>query len=433
MYRLRAVFICLALLLPTAHLLGRAQNIVLLMADDMGYECVGVNGATTYATPNLDNLAVEGLRFTNCFSTPICTPTRVQIMTGKYNFRNYTHFGYLNPSEKTFAHLLKEAGYATCIAGKWQLNGIYHELPQHQDSRRPQAAGFDRSCLWQVTKHKKFGERYADPLIEQNGQVLDRQTGKYGPDIFCDFICDFIREHKEDPFFCYYPMVLVHDPFVPTPDSPQWNTKDRSKKDPRFFADMVAYADKIVGRILGVLEEEGLAENTLFIFTGDNGTHRSITTPTRSGPVRGGKGYTFETGIHVPMFAYWKGVTPRGKTCHDLMDFTDILPTILDAAGLTAEKVSTDGRSILPQLRGEPGDPRPWIFCHYDPRWGPMADWPTRFVRDKQYKLYHDGRFFNVVRDPLEKTSLASALSVEASAARRRLQNALDSMPRWQR
>ena len=409
---------------------SRASNIVLIMADDMGYECVGANGSTSYETPVLNGLAKTGMRFTNCFSTPICTPTRVQIMTGKYNFRNYSHFGYLNPKETTFAHLLKKAGYATCIAGKWQLNGLYHDLPGNQDSDRPQAFGFDESCLWQLTQQKKAGERFADALIEQNGKVLGKQIGKYGPDLFCDFVCQFIDKQKSKPFFCYYPMVLVHDPFVPTPDSPEWQSGNRYQKNKRFFADMVAYADKIVGRILKQLEDSGVADNTLVIFIGDNGTHRSITSQTKTGPVRGGKGYTFETGIHVPMFVSWPSKIAAGETCEDLIDFTDVLPTALDAAGVPIEKELWDGRSFLPQVRGETGNPRKHIFCHYDPRWGPMKKTPTRFVRDKQFKLYEDGRMFDVSIDPLEEHALEKDTD-STQPVRATLQHALDAVPPW--
>lgn len=418
------------LLTVTSQIWAEPTNIVLIMADDMGYECVGVNGSTTYSTPILDGLARTGMRFTGCFSTPICTPSRVQIMTGKYNYRNYSHFGYLNPASTTFAHHFKKAGYVTCIAGKWQLNGIYHDLPGNQDTQRPRALGFDETCLWQVTQNKQAGERFADPLIELNGELLGKQTGQYGPDIFSDFICDFIRDHKDEPFFCYYPMVLVHDPFVPTPDSPEWQSSDRSKRDKRFFADMVAYADKIVGKIIRVLENEGLAEKTLLIFTGDNGTHTSIISPTKSGPVRGAKGYTIDTGIHVPMFAYWPGTVPAGSVCEDLVDFTDFMPTMLEAANLQHASNVADGRSFLPQLKGQPGNPREHIFCHYDPRWGPMARTPTRFTRDQRFKLYEDGRFYDVHSDPLEQHPLVTP-SPTSNAARSKLQAVLDSKPPW--
>jgi arylsulfatase A len=219
---------------------------------------------------------------------------------------------------------------------------------------------------------------------------------------------------------------------VPTPDSSEWKAGKRKQKDKRFFADMVTYADKIVGKIISTLEAQGVAERTLLVFVGDNGTHRSISTPTTTGAVKGGKGLTIDTGIHVPMFAYWKGVTPAGAECHDLVDFTDILPTILDVAKVPPQTKS-DGHSFVPQLRGEKGTPRTHIFCHYDPRWGPLAKTPTRFVRDKNFKLYHDGRFFNVVKDPLEQTVLTPDSSDAAAKAYTKLQAALDAKPAWNR
>lgn len=134
---------------------GKLPNIVLVMADDMGYECVGANGCIEYQTPHIDRLAASGIRFDNCYSQPLCTPSRVKIMTGQSNALNYVDFEYLRPGEKTFAHILKDAGYATCIAGKWQLNGIHHNYPGNDDDTRPVHFGFDSYCLWQLDKPGK--------------------------------------------------------------------------------------------------------------------------------------------------------------------------------------------------------------------------------------------------------------------------------------
>ena len=136
-------------ILVTFSLFGadRKPNVILIMSDDASWECFGSYGAEDYRTPNIDKLASMGIQFEHCYSTPICTTSRVKLMTGKYNFRNYTHFGYLNPREKTFGHLMQEAGYKTAIAGKWQLNGLYHSAPGHQDKMRPLKAGFDESLL----------------------------------------------------------------------------------------------------------------------------------------------------------------------------------------------------------------------------------------------------------------------------------------------
>lgn len=233
-------------------------NIVLIMADDMGYECLGCNGSTEYKTPNLDRLASDGIRFDNCYSQPLCTPSRVKIMTGKYNYRNYEDFGYLNPNQQTFGNLLQEAGYATCIAGKWQLNGLNRNNPNNQDTNRPNHFGFDEYCLWQLHhKNVKGAGRFADPLITQNGEDLARNSEAYGPRIFADYILDFIDRKADQPFFVYYPMVLVHDPFVPTPDSPEWaEFERRNEKDTAYFADMINYTDRIVGELEAKLKEK---------------------------------------------------------------------------------------------------------------------------------------------------------------------------------
>ncbi len=277
-------------------------NIVLIMADDMGYECIGANGSTEYLTPNIDRLSEKGIRFEHCYSQPLCTPSRVKIMTGKFNYRNYEDFGYLNPNQQTFGNLLQDAGYATCIAGKWQLNGLNRNNPNNQDLNRPHHFGFDEYCLWQLNHPKKHGERFANPLITQNGKDLPRNIDDYGPQVFADYILDFIDRKADQPFFVYYPMVLVHDPFVPTPDSPEWEEPSRRyEKDTAYFADMMEYTDKIIGQLETKLKEKGVWENTLFIFTADNGTHPTIISSTNYAKVKGGKGFTKNTGNHVPM------------------------------------------------------------------------------------------------------------------------------------
>ena len=183
-------------------------NIVLIMADDLGYECIGANGGESYATPVLDRMAAEGVRFEHCYAQPLCTPTRVKLMTGLSNVRNYVEFGTLEKSQTTFAHLLRDAGYATAIVGKWQLG---------RDASLPAHFGFDEHCLWQLLRRPS---RYAHPGLEVNGKMVDYRSGEYGPDIVCDYACEFIERHKDGPFLLYYPMMLTHSPFVPTPDSP---------------------------------------------------------------------------------------------------------------------------------------------------------------------------------------------------------------------
>jgi len=400
-------------------------NIVLIMADDLGYECLGCYGSTSYKTPFLDELARTGMRFAHCYSQPLCTPSRVQIMTGQYNFRNYTEFGILDPKQKTFGHLMRSDGYATCVVGKWQL---YGSIDQRQEVRGtgslPDQVGFDEYCLWQIDKR---GSRYKDPEIVQNGKYCENLQGKYGPDVFCDYIVDFIERHKTKPFFVHFPMVLVHSPFVPTPDSKDW-TKDKHENSPKYFADMVAYMDKIVGRIVRKLDELGLRENTLVLFTADNGTSKGIKSKFGDRVIEGGKGDTTDAGTHVPLIASCKGTVPAGKVCGELVDFSDFFPTFAEMANTTLpEGAIIDGRSFLPQLRGQIGNPRDWIFCHYDPKWG---KWKLkRCVRDKRWKLYHTGELFDVQADPLEENPIRPGQdNKQAAAARKRLQAVLDSI-----
>jgi len=423
----------LAVFCLTIPALQAKPNVILMMADDMGYECLSANGSADYNTPTLDKLAAEGVRFEHCYSTPLCTPSRVQIMTGKYNHSNYVEFGYLDPKEKTFGQMMQEAGYKTCIAGKWQLNGIYHDrFPKESrmDTMRPIKSGFDESCLWQVTqaKKRKVGERFADPLIEENGEILGSLTGEYGPQYFADFITDFIDRHKNEPFFVYYPMVLVHDPFVPTPDSPAWEDKDaRYKQDRKYFKDMVEYTDKVVAQLVSKLEEHGLMENTIILFTGDNGTHRSITSNLEDGSqIVGGKGTPLNAGTHVPFVAHWKGKTP-GVVSQDLIDFTDFYVTLAEAAGVDVSGEKLPGHSFLPQLKGEEGNPREWVYCHYAPRWGKFDH--TRFARDHRYKLYRDGSLYDLTMDEGEENPLPE--TEEINEVRAKLQAVLDSMPAW--
>jgi arylsulfatase A-like enzyme len=399
-------------------------NIVFIMADDLGFEGLSCYGSTTYQTPNLDALAETGIRFTRCFSTPLCTPSRVQILTGKYNFRNYTEFGSLRPGETTFARLLREAGYVTCAAGKWQLAGHYEGSRYKGAGTLPADAGFDEHCLWQVDQ---LGSRYWDPLLQQDGVQLEGLEGRYGPDVVCDFVVDFIRRHREDRFFAYYPMILTHSPFVPTPlDEP--GPEERLSRDARHFVSMVAYMDVLVGRIVKALDDMGLRESTLVVFTCDNGSPREITSGMNGRAIAGMKGFTTDAGTHVPLIVSRPGRVLPGRTCDDLIDFTDFLPTLLQAAGIEPPpSLGLDGRSFLPQVLGFPGDPREWIFCHYDPRWGPWT--LKRYAQDKRWKLYGDGSLFDLQSDPREERPLsAERLDGGAVDARIKLQRVLDSM-----
>jgi arylsulfatase A len=382
-------------------------NIVLLMADDMGYECLSANGSISHNTPVLDKLGEKGIRFTYAISQPLCTPSRVKIMTGKYNYRNYKAFGYLDINEKTFGNLLKEAGYATCVVGKWQLNGVNtkYETPENEMLKRPQHFGFNEYCLWNFIG--KSGNRYADPNLFQNGKKLTGLRDAYGPDIVSNYAMDFMERNKDKPFFIYYPMILTHSPFVPTPDSEEWKDKKlRLKKDNRFFKDMVEYTDKIVNRLVQKIDELGLSENTIFIFTADNGTHFNLTTQTVNGPFKGGKGTMPDAGNHVPMVVHNPSKIKKGFDYNELFEFSDFLPTFAEMAGIPIPK-NCDGKSFYPLFSGQKQTSRKTVFVHYDPlKKGGNERWYGRFVRNKEYKLYSDNRFYNVSKDSKEKTPI---------------------------
>jgi arylsulfatase A len=391
-------------------------NIVLLMADDFGYECVTANGGQSYQTPNLDRLAAEGMRFEQCHVQPLCTPTRMQLMTGLYNVRNYLNFGTLPRTETTFAHLLKKAGYATGICGKWQL-GREVDSPRH--------FGFDESCLWQ---HTRRPPRYANPGLEYNGVERDFTGGEYGPQLVNDFALDFIARHKDRPFFLYYPLILTHDPFQPTPDSPDWDPKavgENVNRDVKHFAAMTAYMDKLIGRLDAHLRELKIRDNTLLIFLGDNGTGGGVTSRFQNADYRGGKGTTTQRGTHVPLIVSWPAAIERSRVNRDLVSSVDFLPTLCEAAGIAVPE-RTDGVSFLPQLRGESGQPRDWLYCWYSPR--QRIDLTVReFAFDQHYKLYRDGRFFDLTADPFENAPReVASLDGPAAGAAKKLQRALD-------
>jgi len=411
---------------------------VLIMADDMGYECLSANGSISYNTPNIDRLAEKGIRFTQCYSQPLCTPSRVKIMTGQYNYRNYDTFGYLNPKDKTFGNVMKSAGYKTCIAGKWQLNGIYKDRmrPGGENTNRPYLFGFDEYCLWQLTKSGKQpngreNSRYANPLIEQNGKVLSGLENQYGPDVFSDFICDFINSNREDKFFVYYPMVLPHGPFVPTPDCKDWSLPvNRSRRDTAYFKNMVSYVDKMVGKIYNHLEEQGLEDNTLFIFTTDNGTHRSIVSKTDKGTVNGGKGTMLDRGTHVPLVMIWPNMTKQCGVTDNLVEFSDFFATFAD---IVDDASKNDGHSLLPYLQGEKYSARNQILIHYDPDWSENVNqYRNRFSRNQEFKLYQDGRFYNIPSDPEERAPVGEhEMGRKAKRTKRLLQAELDKAPDW--
>ena len=318
-------------------------------------------------------------------------------MTGIYNERNYIEFGLLDPKATTFGHVLKKAGYKTCIVGKWQLKGGING-PNH--------FGFDEHCLWQLTRRPS---RYPNPGLEINGKEIDFTNGEYGPNIVSDYLCDFIERNQDGPFFAYYPMILPHWPFEPTPDSADWNPNAKGVLkgvgDMKYFADMVTYTDKLVGKIVETLDRLKLRENTVVLFTCDNGTYTKITSKMGDREVLGGKGSPKDNGTHVPFIASWPNHITSGGMSEELVDFSDFLPTLAEFAK-TSVPNKIDGQSLTQHLLGKKVSHRKWSYCWYH-RNG-VREKASRHIRDQHYKLYADDRFYELDTDPMEMTPLTT-------------------------
>lgn len=392
-------------LVSSALTADRLPNVVVIVADDLGLEGVQSYGGLSYETPNINALAAEGMRFTHCFSNPLCSPSRAQLLTGRYPFRNgitrviyqpENHREFLDPKQETsFATLLKKAGYATAIAGKWQVSFL-HE----RDTLN--AHGFDEYQMWQIFHESKKTSRYADPTMRQNGKVLQAELhGKYGPDVNVDFLIDFMRRHKDEPFLVYYTALLPHYPWEPTPDSGVPLQTAEGDGNPKYMPDMVAYLDKQVGQLVATLEELKLRDNTLVLFVADNGTDRRIISRWTNGMVTrnvpGGKGTMTDAGTRVPLIANWPGVIAAGKVNDDLVDLSDLLPTLVELTGASLPAKPIDGRSFLPQLRGEPGNPRSWIH---------VQDKQQRYLRNRDYILTWQGQLRPVVETGQPKAAV---------------------------
>lgn len=431
------LFLALMPITVLAETMPSPRNIIFIMADDIGIEGLGCYGGSDYKTPHLDQLAAEGVRFTHAYSQPLCSPTRLEIMTGRDNHRNWKYFGILPPEEKTFGHFMSDAGYRTCIAGKWQLQSYDPPDFPNADKRRgtgmhPKDAGFDEYSLFHSLHTEDKGSRYADPTYLRNGELIENVEGKYGEDLAVDFMLDFLTRHKEEKNFIYYPMALPHWPVNPTPHSEDWaDPSKRLNEDPKYFPDMVAYMDTIVGRLVSGVEKLGLREDTLIIFYSDNGTNQTVTSTLRGKKVQGGKATPRQTGIRVPLIVNWpEKIKP---TVHgDLIEASDFLATFSDLAG---KKIPADwqhdGVTFAPQLFGKKGTPRDFAFFWYDPRpgWDKEKFSRSIFALDHHYKLFSDGQLFAI--DGLvykEELLPADSLSAEAKAARTKLQNAINSM-----
>ncbi len=378
----------------------RPTNIILLMADDLGYGDLGCYGSKTNPTPNLDQLAREGIRFTNFLvSSAVCSASRAALLTGCLH-RRVGIDGALGPNstlgisdqETTLAEVCRQSGMKTACFGKWHLGHRARFLPlQH---------GFDEyfglpysNDMWPFhpdyvhlpaeTENRKRG--FPDlPLIRNDAIEVARVTSQEQSTLTQEYTrhaVDFIRRHANQPFFLYLPYSMVH---VPLFASKQFEGKSGVGR----FGDALMELDASVGDILLALEELNLHENTLVIFLSDNGPWLSYGEHAGSaGPLREGKGTSFEGGFRVPAIAHWPRGIPQGVTCHQLASSIDILPTV--AAMLDFDVPSViDGKDIGPLLRDEDDAPSPHSYFPYY-----YADGELQAIRDRRWKLHFPHRY----------------------------------------
>jgi arylsulfatase A len=402
-------------------------NVLFILADDVGREVLCCYGGESYRTPRLDELAASGQQYEHCYSMPVCHPTRICLLTGRYpTVLGHPGWGtFPQPLEgQTIAAMLQAAGYATAIAGKWQLGLLKNDLQQ------PARLGFDNWSLFGWHE----GPRYHDPLIYENGSLRRDTQGQFGPDLYTEFLIDFMRRHRNQPFFAVYSMALCHDVTddlpEPVPYGPagRWLTYD----------EMVAEMDRQVGQLITALEQLKLREQTIVIFTGDNGTPAAsylkyeagkfvrpkVVSQFQGGQIPGGKGQLTDWGTRVPLLVSWPEHVNAGEKRKELVDFSDFLPTLSELTGaVPPHQVALNGHSFANVIRGRGASQREWAFSE--------AASGRQFVRTQKYKLYRNGDFFDMDADPNEQhpRSLES-LSAEQRATRATLQAALDALPK---
>ena len=394
--------------LVALHAAGK-PNVIVVLSDDVGLSRVSCYGAAPFQTPNIDKLAATGLRFERCYSMPLCGPSRGALLTGTYPFRT----GYLGNSSSTLdpkrhptiANMLQQAGYATCAIGK-----LGQSAPEN-DAQAPRALGFDEYMLWMG---RNTPDRYWNPRYCRNGEFVQGTPEQYGPDVTHEFLLDFMRRHRERPFFVYYSAVLAHTPFLRTPDTPP-STKDRAQ----IVIDMVHYLDKQMGRLAADLDQLGLRDNTIILFTSDNGPYGEPLGTIRGRPLHGVKGDVTEGGVREPLIVNCPALVPAGRVCPDLTDFTDLFPTVLELTGVPLPpNLRLDGRSIAPQILGRLGSPREWVYAQL------AGDF---FIADHQFKLYGDGKFTDITDSPAAEKPV-SETDEAAMKARQRLAAALGEL-----
>jgi arylsulfatase A-like enzyme len=425
--------LCPALFASPAQAASEAlrPNILVILADDLGYADLGVQGSKDIPTPHIDSLARHGVRCTEGYvSSPMCSPSRAGLLTG----RSQSRFGHeinwepdwpadpndprgLPLTEKTLADHLKAAGYHTGVVGKWHLG----EAPPFHPNRR----GFDEFFGFIGGGHNYFCGAYRDTPpqnyynspLERNG-VPQPITPGYLTTMLGDEAASFIHRNKEKPWLLYTAFNAPHTPMQATPELLE-RVKHIADEKRRTYAAMVAGLDDAVGTILKQLREDGLEERTLIFFLSDNGGTTEDQTSSNT-PLRGRKGQMWEGGIRVPFLAQWKGVLPAGKTYDRPVSSLDILPTALAAAGTPGlGGQPLDGVDLVPYLTGKKsGDPHEMLFWR-------MTERDIRAVRDGSHKLVKQGQkpnLFNLTTDVRESKDLDGKLP----EVRDRLQKAYD-------
>lgn len=383
----------------------RRPNIVLIIADDQGYGDIGCHGNEKIRTPNLDRLARESVEFTQFYVSPVCSPTRASLMTGRYNYRTgvvdtYLGRSMMHPDEVTLAEILAKAGYRTGIFGKWHLGDNYPMRPIDQ--------GFQEALVHKgggigQPSDPPGGNSYFDPILQHNG-VQEKFSG-YCTDVFTGAAMRFIEDSRHHPFFVYLATNAPHTPLQISESYVSPYLEMGLDETTAKVYGMVANIDENVGRLLAGLKKSGLEENTIVIFLTDNGPQQER----YNCGLRGRKGTVYEGGIRVPCFVRWPAMLKSGRNIDRIAAHIDILATLLDACGVAIPGgLLLDGVSLLPLLRGQnvPWPDRTLFF-----QWH-RGDVPELYracaARSQRYKLVNGKELYDTATDPGETNDIAA-------------------------
>ena len=392
---------------------SQKPDIIFILADDLGIGGLSCYGGDNFKTPNIDKLAASGIRYQHCYSSPLCGPSRALLLTGRYAFHTgmtaNTTGDLMKPAnEIMIPTVLKPAGYVTGQVGKWE------QMPL-----QPSDWGFDEYLRFNGSG-KYWNTQRNNKTYTVNGKTVPLLDGEYLPDKMHAFAVDFITRHKDQPFFLYYPMSHVHGQILPTPDSPPGN-----RTSAQLYQDNVAYMDKLVGKLLAVLDNLNLRKKTLIIFAGDNGTAPSfkLLCTVDGKQLSGCKNTMLECGALVPMIVSWPGTTPGNQVSSNFISFVDMLPTLAEVAGAKLPTgVTIDGKPFTPMLHGQnTGDwVRDWIFVLLRKNW---------YDRETDWKLNEAGQLFDMKNAPFAETFVPPDTKDDAAlAARQHLQTVLDQL-----